>query len=235
MAGPQGEKVPRGGADGGGEDVGFQGFDLEEKLEGLELVGEEGIDLDFSGEMEDLIKDVRWLPIFKVHTSKPFSHAALFNVMRFAWSVAKEITFKVLGPNFFLVQFQCLGDWNRAMDGGPWLFRGAAVAMEEYDGFSDVTSYKLDRIPIWARIHGIPDGVMKKKDMAVQVAGKVGKPPITVVVNEGKLNPTTYLRARVFVPIDKPLVRVIPITLKEKKNYRVQYENCPCFALCVLP
>jgi len=34
------------------------------------------------------------------------------------------------------------------MDGSPWLFRGAAVVIEEYDGFSNVNNYKLDKIPI---------------------------------------------------------------------------------------
>ena len=52
---------------------------------------QEDDDLDFSGELEDLIKDVRWLAIFRVHTTKPFSHAALFNAMHIAWSAAKEL------------------------------------------------------------------------------------------------------------------------------------------------
>jgi hypothetical protein len=38
------------------------------------------------------------------------------------------------------------------MDGGPWLFRGAPVVLEEYDGFSSVKDYKLNRILMWARI-----------------------------------------------------------------------------------
>jgi hypothetical protein len=63
--------------------------------------------------------------------------------MRIAWVVANEVTFNVLGPNLFLVQLQCLRDWTRVMDGSPWLFRGAAIVIEEYDGFSNVNSYKL--------------------------------------------------------------------------------------------
>ena len=109
---------------------------------------QEDDDLDFSGELEDLIKDVRWLAIFRVHTIKPFSHAALFNAMRIAWSAAKEVTFKVLNTNLFLVQAQCLGGWNRVMEGGPWLFQGAPVVMEEYNGFTNVKEFKLNRIPV---------------------------------------------------------------------------------------
>ena len=122
---------------------------IEDRFERLNLVGEEEEDLDLSEEMDELIKEVHWLGLFRVHTTKPFSHAALFNALRFAWAAAKDVTFKVLEPNLFLVQFHCLGDWNCMMEGGPWLFRGAPIVISEYDGFSSVKDYKLDRIPVW--------------------------------------------------------------------------------------
>lgn len=198
---------------------------IEDRLKGLNLTGEEEDDLDLSGEFEDLVKDVHWLDLFRVHTTKMFSHAALFNAMRIAWSAAKEVTFKAKGENLFLVQFHCLGDWTRVMNGGPWIFRGAPVVLEEYDGFSNIHGYKLNKNPVWVRIQGVPEGLMKKKELAEKVASKVGESPITVIVHEGKINPTPYLRARVFLDLDKPLVRVVPITLKDKGMYLVQYEK----------
>jgi hypothetical protein len=131
---------------------------LEECLEDLKLQGEEEEDHDFSGEFEELVKDVRWLALFRVHTVKPFSHAALFSALTNAWATAKGVTFKALGPNLFLVQLHCLEDWSRVMEGSPWLFRGAAIVMEEYDEFSNVLAYKLDKIPVWARIQGVQEG-----------------------------------------------------------------------------
>jgi hypothetical protein len=62
--------------------------ELEDRFEGLNLVGEEETDLDFSEEIDELIGDVRWLLIFRVHTTKPFSHAAMFKQMRNAWASA---------------------------------------------------------------------------------------------------------------------------------------------------
>jgi hypothetical protein len=203
--------------------------ELEDRFEGLDLVGEEETDLDFSGELDDLLGDVRWLMIFRVHTTKPFSHVAMFKQMRNAWVPAQEVTFKTKGANLFLAQFHCLGDWSRVMEGGPWLFRGAALVMAEYDGFTNVEEYKLDKIPIWTRIQGVPEGLMKKKELAEKVARKVGEPPISVIVNEGKINPSKFLRARVHLDIYKPLVRFVPINLKERKKYPVQYERIPDF------
>lgn len=57
--------------------------------------------MDFSAEFEELVKDVRWLAVFKVHTTKPFSHAALFSAMRIAWAAAKEVVSRCLDQTCF--------------------------------------------------------------------------------------------------------------------------------------
>lgn len=155
--------------------------------------------------MEELIKEVRWLALFRVHTMRPFSHAALLNSMRNAWSCAQGVTFNIKGPNLFLAQCHCLGDWKRVMDGGPWQFRRDPVVLVEYDGFTNVADYDLNMYPLWARIKGLPDGLTRKKELAEKVAKKVGEPPFIVVVNEGKINPSNYLRVRVYVNVDNPL------------------------------
>ena len=69
---------------------------------------------------------------------------------------------------------------------------------------------------------------MKKRKLAEKVAKKVGD-PIIVVVNKGKINPTTYLRAKVWLILSKPLVWMVPITLKERMIYLVQYEKLSAF------
>lgn len=70
---------------------------------------------------------------------------------------------------------------------------------------------------------------MRKKDLAEKVPRKVGEPLITVIVIEGFINTTKYLRARVFLDVQVPLVRFVPITLKERKKYPVYYEKLPDF------
>jgi hypothetical protein len=134
----------------------------------------------------------------------------MFKQMRNAWVPEQEVTFKAKGANL-LAQFHCLGDWSRVMEGGSWLFRGAALVMAEYDGFINVEEYKLDKIPVWTCIQGIPEGLMKKKDLAEKVGKKVGEPPILVIASEGKINPSKYLRARVHLDLNKPLVLLVPI------------------------
>jgi hypothetical protein len=43
------------------------------------------------------------------------------------------------------------------------------------------------------------------------------------------INSTPYLRARVWLDLKKPLVPVVPIMLKERMKYLVQYEKLPAF------
>ena len=111
------------GADAHGWDQFGPDQELEDVFEGLNLHGEEEEDLDISGEVEGLIKEVRWLCLFRVHTMRPFSHAALLNSMRNTWACAQGVTFNIKGPNLFLAQCHCLGDWKHVMEGGPWQFR----------------------------------------------------------------------------------------------------------------
>lgn len=68
-----------------------------------------------------------------------------------------------------------------------------------------------------------------KKELAEKVAAKVGEPPFTMVVNEGVISLGNTLRVRVFLDVQKPLVRFVPITLKERKKYRVFYAKLPDF------
>ncbi|XBI55638.1 hypothetical protein VPH35_037413 [Triticum aestivum] len=237
MAERRSGKAPEDVASGSGGGRGMTGSEanLEDRFSGLNLHEEEEEELDLSGEIEGLIEETRWIAIFRVHTTKPFSHIALYKAMRNAWAPAQGVIFKDKKPNIFLAQFLCIGDWNRVMNGGPWLFRNAAVVLEENDGLSNVEEYKLDRIAVWACIIGIPDGLMKKTEIAEKIAKKVGIPPIKVIVNEGRINPAKYLRARVHIMLDTPIVRFVPLTLKESKRYPVEYEKLPDFCdFCVL-
>lgn len=74
------------GVDEGGESSSHHDDEIEEILVGLKLHGEEEVELDFSGELEDLVNDVHWLVLFRVHMTKPFRHVVLLKSMCIAWS-----------------------------------------------------------------------------------------------------------------------------------------------------
>jgi hypothetical protein len=96
---------------------------LDELLRSLNLRGEdiEGLFVAKS-EVEILKEEKKWMAVIRVLTSKPFSAASLKQTLRFAWAPAQELNFRDVEENRFLVQANCLGDWKRITEQGPWIF-----------------------------------------------------------------------------------------------------------------
>ena len=67
---------------------------------------------------DDLPK-VKWMAAARLLTVKDFSEASLVSTMKSAWNAAKEVLFRPIGKNLFIVQAFCLGDWKRIMEKGP--------------------------------------------------------------------------------------------------------------------
>ncbi|KAE8810439.1 hypothetical protein D1007_12643 [Hordeum vulgare] len=109
---------------------------LEDFFDQLDLNSEEFNDVEIDEEDPCIKESVRWLALARVHTDKTFSPAAFYQDMRASWNLAQPVRFHPVGSNRFVVQASCLGDWERMMKQGPWLFRNMAVLMCSYDGFT---------------------------------------------------------------------------------------------------
>jgi hypothetical protein len=98
--------------------------DLDSMMKRLGLREEDLDDVVFEDQSPPPVDATRWLAIARVHTDHEFSDFWFFKNMRSAWDLAQEVKFRSLENNLFTMQFSCLGDWEKVMDGGPWVFRG---------------------------------------------------------------------------------------------------------------
>jgi hypothetical protein len=71
----------------------------------------------------NLQEGARWMAVVKVHTMKHFGNQPFFQRMDAAWGFAKKWSIRPVEDNLFVLQVSCLGDWNRAMEEGPCIFR----------------------------------------------------------------------------------------------------------------
>jgi hypothetical protein len=148
---------------------------LEELLQSLNLKGEEIEGLFVAkSEVENLKEEAKWMAVMRLLTTKPFSAISLRKTMRFAWAPAKEVLFCDVEENRFLVQANCLGDWKKITEQGPWLFRDHGLLIEKYDGSCSAKSVDLHRIHAWVRVHDIPE-LYRKKHLIWDLAGSVGE------------------------------------------------------------
>ena len=142
------------------------------------------------------------------------------------WNPAQSVRFRPVGPNRFLVQASCLGDGERIMLQGPWLFRNMAVLLCPYDGFNKAEEVEFFHIPIWLQIHKLPDPYCKQNivEKLLKGAGEI---------MEMRLNGNTrgdYVRVRVKHDIRQALTKYVSIVrAKERQVYLVRYEKLARF------
>jgi hypothetical protein len=156
---------------------GLSGSDptLEELLRSLNLKGEDiGGVFVAKAEVESLKEDSKWLAVMKLMSSKPFSATSLKKTLKFAWAPAQEVTFRDLEDNRFMVKANCLGDWQRITEQGPWIFRDHGLLVEKYDGSCKASSVELNRIHAWVQIHDVPE-LFRKKHIITKLARSVGE------------------------------------------------------------
>lgn len=58
------------------------------------------------------------------------------------WRPSGSITFKVLGANLFIIDFEHACDKFRVLEGRPWVFDGSLFSVKEFDGLTPPASFK---------------------------------------------------------------------------------------------
>ena len=146
----------------------------------------------------------------KICSSKTFNHAAFIVNMNYAWSLAKDVSFKAIEENLLLLKFTCLGDWRKVMDEGPWIFRGHAILLEEYDGITKPSKVRFKYLATCVRIYDLPIGFRTKK-IGHQLGNKIGD--FLKVDLDDNINGWRDLRIRVKLHVEKPLTRIVYVSL----------------------
>lgn len=92
---------------------------IEDLMEELALKEDDLDDVVFEKDDAPPEEDLRWMIVIRVHMDKGFSNYWFFRNMRSAWDLARKVKIKTLEENLFIMQFNCLGDWEKVTQGGP--------------------------------------------------------------------------------------------------------------------
>jgi hypothetical protein len=152
------------------------------------------------------------------------------------WRPQGNLSFKVLGENLFLLEFEYECDRIRVLEGRPWIFeRSVLFAVENFDGTTPPSEMVFDRVAFWVRIYGLPLACMGQ-EIGRQIGAAIGEVEMVDTDEEGAAW-GEFLRARIKVDLTKPLLRGRRLKVQGKSIWaRFQYEQLPrfCFVCGVI-
>ncbi|KAE8811227.1 hypothetical protein D1007_11976 [Hordeum vulgare] len=144
-----------------------------------------------------------------------------------AWSLAQGATLSALGANLFSITANCMGDWKRITEEGPWLFRDHGVLMEPYDGFTKFDEVALDKLAVWIQIVDLPP-MYRKEQVIRSLTRKIGE--VSSVMLNPRWGDGRIIRVQVRLNVNEPLMRFVSITKNQRKvYYSILYEKMPVF------
>lgn len=151
------------------------------------------------------------------------------------WKPSGTPSFKVLGDNLFLVDFVDEKDKKRVLEGRPWVFEGNLFAVEDYDGLTIPAKIPFDKETFWVRMLNLPLACMSL-NVGHQIGSAMGHVE-EVDVDEGGMGWGEYLRVKITLDLQKPLMRGRILKINGSRVLiSFQYERLPkiCFSCGVI-
>lgn len=72
------------------------------------------------------------------------------------WKPSRTPSFKVLGDNLFLVDFETEKDNQRVLAGRPWVVEGSLFAIEDFDGLTPPSKLRFEKAAFWVQMYNHP-------------------------------------------------------------------------------
>ncbi|KAF5464529.1 hypothetical protein F2P56_014601 [Juglans regia] len=167
--------------------------------------------------------------ILKLFTERHYHREIFKGTMRKAWHLVLGVKFRDLDSTLMLAEFESIKDKEKVLRGGPWSFDNHLVLMAEVDGRSQVHQIKLTTAAFWVRIHDLP--LMARTEYVGRLLGSKMGTVEEVDVEAGDMKWGQFLRVRVLLPVDKPLLRGSKFTIGGREPVWVSfsYERLPIF------
>ena len=109
--------------------------ELARRWEKFSILDEEGVGVDaIGGVMEVLESKGQSCLVGKLITKRIIRKESIRSTLIRGWRSTGSISFKVIGENLFLLDFEHYWDKSRVLEGCPWIFKGQLFVVEEFDG-----------------------------------------------------------------------------------------------------
>jgi hypothetical protein len=202
--------------------------DLSRMWENFSLLEEEDEEVDVqANDFQEVTVRGRDCVVGKLVADRYVSKETIKTTLQGLWR-SKGMSFKALGENLFIIEFEKSRDKKRVLDGRPWVFEGSLFLVEDYDARIPPGKITFDRASFWVRMFELPLGCMGR-----EVGRKIGSTVGIVEEVDTEVDGVgwgEYLRVKISIDLAKPLSRGRKMKLEGKSDWvAFQYERLPKF------
>ncbi|CAN1177210.1 hypothetical protein LINPERHAP2_LOCUS32967 [Linum perenne] len=147
------------------------------------------------------------------------------------WAKKGSILVSDVGFGFYIVRFETVADYERAMFGGPWMINDHYVVIQEWRPYFRPEETILTTLRVWVRLPGLPFEYFDNSILKI-IGDRIGR---TVRIDHTTLEGSRGNFARICVEVDlsKPLLSKYRL---RRRVRRIEYEglhvicfNCGCY------
>ncbi|CAN1129037.1 hypothetical protein LINPERHAP2_LOCUS5002 [Linum perenne] len=147
------------------------------------------------------------------------------------WAKKGGIQVSDVGFGFYVVNFESVADYERALFGGPWMVNDHYVVIQEWRPHFRPEDTVLSTLRVWVRLPGIPLEYFDRSILQI-IGDRIGR---TVRIDNTTLegNRGNFARICVEVDLSKPLLSKYRM---RRRVRRIEYEglhticfNCGCY------
>ncbi|XP_021766647.1 uncharacterized protein LOC110731120 [Chenopodium quinoa] len=202
--------------------------ELTEKWSSLKITYEEEEIAEFGDSSSNTQESkMAFSIVAKLLTVRSYNFEALQRTLKQIWALKRDVIFRKIENNLFIIQFFHWRDKEKVLDGAPWNFDNQLLLMGEIHGDEQPDSIELKFFPFWVRLYNLPLDCRSNNDIKT-VAEKIG---IVLKVEQDELGWDVSRRVRVLVDTSKPLLRIQKI--RNKKGIvtvvQIKYERLSTF------
>ncbi|CAN1178493.1 hypothetical protein LINPERHAP2_LOCUS33702 [Linum perenne] len=147
------------------------------------------------------------------------------------WAKKGGVLVSDVGFGFYVVNFETIADYERALFGGPWMINDHYVVIQEWRPYFRPEETLVTTLRVWVRLPGIPFEYFDETILKL-IGDRIGR---TVRIDHTTLEGTRGNFARICVEVDfsKPLLSKYKL---RRRVRRIEYEglhticfNCGCY------
>ena len=171
-------------------------------------------------------RETQYTLVGKILTEKMLNRRGIMGVLQSMWLKKEVKVIKEMSVNLYAISFTNKQSMEKALEKGPWSVMVNCLNLKKWDVKETIQEISFSKVSFWIQVHKLPLEMLTRSN-----AEKIGK----ILGDLEKIDDPTwlngvgrsFLRMRIAVEIEKPLVAGFWVLREDKRRVwvEVKYEK----------